>query len=384
MKVLIAIDSFKGSLTSLEAGESAQEGIKKAVPHAKTVVVPVSDGGEGFLESLVTALKGEFATVTASDPLGRKISCRYGVIGGKTAIIETASAAGLTLVKKEELCPMRATSYGVGEIIRDAIERGCRNFIIGLGGSAVNDGGAGMLQALGFQLLDKQGREIPFGAESLGKIEKIKTHKAVKELKECHFDIACDVNNPLCGERGCSVVFAPQKGAGVEEIETMDSCLLHFAKKTREIIKDADENYPGAGAAGGMGFAFLAYLNSRLLGGFELIARHLNLEEKIKGADIVVTGEGKIDNQTLMGKVPAGVAALGKKYGKPVIALAGEIAQQEDENSHCDITASFSVLRGITTLERAMQPPQAKRNISDTALRIFRLINALEKRDDNI
>lgn len=378
MKVLIAIDSFKGSLSSTEAGYAAAEGIKRIYPHALTEIIPIADGGEGTVDALTLGTDGKKEHAQATDPLGRKISCTYGIIGGNTAVIEMSAAAGITLLKKEELNPLYTTTYGVGEIISDAIGKGCRNFIIGIGGSATNDGGVGMLQALGFRFTDKDGKDVPFGAVGVEHIQKIDCSSALPELSDCTFNIACDVNNPLCGERGCSAVFAVQKGADKESVRIMDKWLSDFADKVKEVIPFSNKNAPGAGAAGGLGFAFLSFLSGRLMSGIELILQQINIEEKVQAADIVITGEGRIDAQTVMGKAPGGVAAAAKKYGKPVIAFSGAVTKDAVLCNDKGIDAFFPVVRSAVTLQEAMKKENACANVADTAEQVFRLIKAFK------
>ena len=379
MKVLIAIDSFKGSLTSREAGMAAEEGIKRAYPDAECEVVTVADGGEGTVDALMAALHGQTVAVQVSDPLGRKIESSYGVTPDGTVLMEMSSAAGITLLGKEELNPMKATTYGVGEMIRSAIERGCRRFVIGIGGSATNDGGAGMLQALGFSLLDKDGKDIPFGAEGLSALHSISEKNVMKELAECTFRIACDVTNPLCGEKGCSAVFGPQKGASPETVREMDSYLLRFAEKTKEVRPLSDKDFPGTGAAGGLGFAFKAYLDAELLSGIELILEEIHIEEKIMDSDLVITGEGRIDSQTVMGKAPGGVAEKAKKHGKPVLAFSGAVTRDAVYCNEKGIDAFFPIVRGVTTLEKAMEKETAYGNMADSAEQVFRVIKTFGK-----
>ena len=379
MKVLIAIDSFKGSLTSREAGMAAEEGIKRAYPDAECEVVTVADGGEGTVDALMAALHGQTVAVQVSDPLGRKIESSYGVTPDGTVLMEMSSAAGITILGKEELNPMKATTYGVGEMIRSAIERGCRRFVIGIGGSATNDGGAGMLQALGFSLLDKDGKDIPFGAEGLSALHSISEKNVMKELAECTFRIACDVTNPLCGEKGCSAVFGPQKGASPETVREMDSYLLRFAEKTKEVRPLSDKDFPGTGAAGGLGFAFKAYLDAELLSGIELILEEIHIEEKIMDSDLVITGEGRIDSQTVMGKAPGGVAEKAKKHGKPVLAFSGAVTRDAVYCNEKGIDAFFPIVRGVTTLEKAMEKETAYGNMADSAEQVFRVIKTFGK-----
>ena len=375
MKVVVAIDSFKGSMTSLEAGASVKEGIKRVFEDAQVFISPVADGGEGTVEALTFGLGGEIKKLTVCGPLGDKTEAEYGIIKeNKTAIIEMATAAGITLVKKERLNPLKATTYGVGEIIKDAILSGCRNFIIGIGGSATNDGGAGMLQALGFELLDKDGNQIPLGAEGLSKLSEIKTDNVIDALKDCVFDIACDVKNPLCGDNGCSRIYAPQKGATEEDIIKMDKWLSDFADLTKEKFPYSDKNFEGAGAAGGLGFCFMSFLGGNLKKGIDLVLEATKLEEKIKDCDIVITGEGRLDFQTAMGKAPVGIAEIAKKYGKKVFAFSGGVTKDAKECNKKGIDAFFPIVRGVCTLAEAMDNKNAKENMADTAEQVFRVL----------
>ena len=375
MKVVVAIDSLKGSLSSLEAGEAIKTGILKAVANAKVDVRPLADGGEGTVEALALGMNGKLEKVMVTGPLGTPTVCTYGIIEEtKTAIIEMSGAAGITLISHKERNPLNTTTYGVGEVIKDAIVKGCRRFIVGIGGSATNDGGIGMLQALGYGLLDKDGNQVPFGAKGLTEIVKITNDYVIPELEECTFRIACDVTNPLCGVTGCSTVFGPQKGATPELIKDMDAWLMEYARLTAEKYEKADALYPGTGAAGGMGFAFLAYTNAVLESGIQIILEETNLEEYIKDADIVVTGEGRIDGQTVFGKAPIGVAKLAKKYEKTVLAFAGSVAEDAGICNVYGIDAFFSILREVQTLEDAMDTGNARENMSATVEQVFRLL----------
>ena len=373
MNVVIAMDSFKGSLSSSLAGEAVQEGIKRVYNDAKVTVCPIADGGEGTVEAMSAIEGSKLQKITVHGPLEKKVEAEY-VITGNTAVIEMSAAAGITLISKNELNPLNTTTYGVGEIICDAIKKGCRNFIIGIGGSATNDGGTGMLKALGFKLTDTNGNEIPKGAKGLEKLYKISTDTVLDVLKSCKFLIACDVKNPLCGKNGCSVVFGPQKGATSEMIEEMDGWLRNYAVIVRQINPNADPNLSGAGAAGGIGFAFSALLNAELKPGIELIMKETNLEEHIKKADLVITGEGRLDGQSAMGKVPVGVAMLSKKYNKPVIAFAGSVTEDAKTLNQYGIDAFFSILKNICTLEEAVNTGKAYKNLADTAEQVIRLI----------
>lgn len=375
MKTVIAIDSFKGSLTSVEAGQACAEGIKRVYPDSENIIVPVADGGEGTVDALAGGLGGEKVKISVCGPLGEKVDAEYGIIAEtKTAIIEMSAAAGITLVPDPLRNPLNTTTYGVGEIIADAMENGCRNFIIGIGGSATNDGGIGMLQALGFGILDKDKKGVPFGAKGIKDVCSITTENAHPLLSECSFSIACDVTNPLCGELGCSAVYGPQKGADKKMISDMDGWLSAFAKKVREVFPNADETFPGAGAAGGIGFAFMSFLGGKLERGIDIVLRAAKLEEKVKYADIVITGEGRLDRQTAMGKAPGGIAAIAKKYGKKVIAFSGAVTDDAREVNQNGIDAFFPILRTVCSLEDAMKTENAYKNMTDTAEQVFRVM----------
>ena len=380
MKVVVAIDSLKGSLTSLEAGEAIQEGILRAISDAEVIVRPLADGGEGTVEALTRGMNGRYEKITVTDTLGRPTDAVYGILEDlHTAIIEMSAAAGITLIDAKDRNPMNTTTYGVGEMIKDAIGKGCRHFFIGIGGSATNDGGIGMLQALGYGMLDTEGKQVSLGAKGLAELVSITDEDVLPELKECTFQIACDVKNPLCGELGCSAIFGPQKGATPDMIAQMDSWLGKYALLTANRYKKADSNYPGTGAAGGMGFAFLSYMNAELRSGVQIVLEETKLEEYVKDADIVVTGEGCLDGQSVMGKAPIGVAALAKKHHKKVIAFAGCVTEDAKVCNQNGIDAFFPILRNVVTREEAMHTDNARRNMTDTAEQVFRLIKAMEK-----
>ena len=374
MRVVIAIDSFKGSLSSYEAGNAVRDAVLKADRNADVIIKPLADGGEGTTDVFLSYYNADIVELTVKGPLFSSVKAKYCIINKGTAVIEMASASGLTLLSHEERNPLFTTTFGVGEMIIDAIKKGCRNFIIGIGGSATNDGGTGMLSALGFEFLDKDGKPIPYGAKGLEYIAKITTENVIPELKDCKFNIACDVTNPLCGEIGCSAVFGPQKGATCEMIQDMDNWLFTFAQKTKEVLPCSDMNLPGSGAAGGLGFAFASYLNATLRPGTDIILNETGIENDIKNADIVVTGEGRLDSQTVMGKAPAGVAKLAKKYDKKVIAFAGCVSEDAEICNEHGIDAFFPILRTITTVEKAMDKDTAYKNLYDTAYQVFRLI----------
>lgn len=383
MKVVIAIDSLKGSLTSIEAGKAIKEGILNVID-AEVIVKPLADGGEGTTEALVEGLGGETVEIFVMGPQKDKIKAAYGYIAeSKTAIIEMAAAAGIMLVG-EEKNPMEATTYGVGEMIKDAINRGCRNFIIGIGGSATNDGGIGMLTALGFDFYDNNGNKLGIDAKELGKISVIFTENAIPELSECNFKIACDVINQLCGENGATYIYGPQKGVTEEIKEKLDKDMAHYAKVTKKYLNNDYSEASGAGAAGGLGFAFLSYLHGDLQPGIELVIDTVKLEECIKDADYVITGEGCLDKQTAMGKAPVGVAKLAKKYDKTVIALAGSVTDDAVKCNENGIDAYFPILLKVIPLQEAMKKETARENMVKTTEQIFRLISAIESKKDNI
>ena len=384
MKVVVAIDSFKGSLSSMEAGQAIEEGVKCVHQNAEVVVRPLADGGEGTVEALVEGMGGIFVTKEVTGPLGEKVDAVYGVIeseedSSKTAIIEMSAAAGITLVPEKSRNPMNTTTYGVGELILDAIERGCRHFIVGIGGSATNDGGVGMLQALGYDFLTREGKAISYGGDGLRELASIEDVNVHPKLKECTFKVACDVTNPLCGENGSSAIFGPQKGATPEMVQELDQLLLHYAELSKEMNANADRFYPGTGAAGGMGFAFLTYTNAALESGIQIVLTETKLEELIKTADFVVTGEGRLDGQTALGKAPIGVASLAKKHQKKVLAFAGAVTPDAKECNQHGIDAFFPILRGIVTLKEAMNKEVAHQNMVDTVEQVFRVVEMMKE-----
>lgn len=374
MKVVVAIDSLKGSLSSLEAGNAIKQGIKRVYQDAKIIVKPLADGGEGTVEALVSGMNGKIEIVVATGPLGDKIESSYGIIPEKRlAIMEMASIAGITLLSLKQRNPLYTTTYGLGEMIKDAISKGCNNFIIGIGGSATNDGGIGMLQALGFDLLDKDGNQVPLGARGLKDLVKIDDKNVLPELKKCQFKIACDVTNVLCGENGCSVVFGPQKGATSQMIKDMDQWLYNFANLAKKKYPHSDALVPGTGAAGGLGFAFLTFVKATLESGIDIILETIDLKSDLKDVDVVVTGEGCLDRQSAMGKAPVGVAKMAKLYNKPVIAFAGSVTKEAKLCNQEGIDAYFPIIRNITTLQEAMAKENAKNNLMDTVEQVFRL-----------
>lgn len=373
MKVLVAMDSFKGSLSSMQAEIAVKTGIHRVNSQTDVSCIPIADGGEGTVAAILSAAGGRQIKTTVSDPLGRQIECEYGIIPGGTAVIEIASSAGLHLLSDEERDPMVTSSYGVGEMIADAMDRGVRSFLIGLGGSGTNDGGIGMLQALGYDLFDANMRAVPRGANGLKLITDISEDGRNPLLSECSFRIACDVKNPLCGTNGASVVFGPQKGADHCAVQKMDRWMLRYAETVKLSNPHADPEYPGAGAAGGLGFALMSFLGADLLRGIDVVMDYCHLEESIRVSDLVITGEGRLDGQTAAGKVPWGVAKLAKKYGKTVIAICGSLGRNAALCNQYGIDACFSILPAPCSLNEAMN--SAEENLSNTTEQIFRLLN---------
>lgn len=383
MKIVVSLDSFKGSLSSEEANRAVAEGIRRAMPEAEVVTSPLADGGEGTALALTIALGGRMEHITVTGPLGEPVLAEYGWIPEReTMVLEMATCAGLPLVPKEKRDPMVTTTYGVGEMIAYGIkEKGCRRFLVGIGGSATNDGGVGMLSALGFSFLDREGAPIRQGAGGLADLARIDRTGALKALSECDFCIACDVTNPLTGGMGCSAVFAPQKGAAPEDIPRMDAWLAAYGEKTAALFGKDLAQSPGAGAAGGLGFAFLAYLGGRLESGVRLVLNETGLREKIQGADLVITGEGRLDGQSCMGKAPIGVADLAAEQNVPVVALAGCLGAQVEGCLTQGIHAYFPILPGPCSLEEAMEGERAYRNLRGTAEQVLRLWG-LRKRNE--
>lgn len=380
MKVVVAIDSFKGSLSSLQAGNAVKEAVQSLYADAQVVVKPLADGGEGTVDAFSAGLNCETVELPVTGPLGSVVTAKYCILADKTtAVMEMAAAAGITLISAADRDPMETTTYGVGEMIQDAVSKGCRRFIMGIGGSATNDGGAGMLAALGYDLLDADGNPIAPGAKGLKDLKAIQADHALPQLKECTFYIACDVNNPLCGKSGCSAIYGPQKGATPTTIPLMDGYLANYAAIAKTVSPTADPDFPGAGAAGGLGFAFLAFTNATLRSGIQLILEETELEKDIINADIVVTGEGRLDSQTAMGKAPIGVAQLAKKHGKKVIAFSGCVTQDAEICNEHGIDAFFPILRQVTSLREALDTRNAYSNLQKTALQVFRLLQIAGK-----
>lgn len=366
MKAVIAIDSFKGSLTSTEAGKAIADEIQKHFPKCSTEIIPIADGGEGMLTVMLNTIGGNTQHLTAHNPCMERIQTSYGISAdGNTAFIEMASISGLPLIRKEQQNPMETTTYGTGEIIRDALEKGCTRFIIGIGGSATNDAGIGMLQALGFEFLDKNQQPLGLGGKALEKIAFISTQKVHPKAKNAHFIVACDVQNPFFGPNGAAAIYARQKGADDAMIEELDRGMQAFAQVIlQETGKDISMT-PGSGAAGGMGGGLLAFLNAELRSGADLLLDLCQFETKIEEADIIITGEGRMDQQSLMGKIPGKILEAGKRKNIPVIAFAGSIADKEILES-AGFKGLFATKPDSMPLEEAMKPDIAIQNIKST------------------
>lgn len=380
MKVVAAIDSFKGSMTSLEVAAAFEKGVKKVYKDAEFIKIPLADGGEGTVKALIDNLDGKMVNIKVKDPLMRDIDSFYGISGdGKTAVIEMAAASGLPLLSSNERNPLKATTFGTGELIKDALEKGCREFIIGIGGSATNDAGTGMLSALGYIFLDENGNELEPNGENLINIKSFKDDKVMKEVSEAKFLIACDVDNPFYGTNGAAHVYGKQKGATSDIIKILDDGMRNFSNVIEKIKKTDISNISGSGAAGGLGGAFTAFFNSELKPGIDIITEKIELENKINGSDYVITGEGRIDFQSAMGKTPSGVAKLAKKYGIPVIAIGGSVDDEIGNIYDCGITAAFSIIDSPMTLGEAMDTKNAQRLVEKTAEQIFRLIKQNKK-----
>jgi glycerate kinase len=369
MKIVIAPDSYKESLSALEVATQIEAGFREIFPQAEYVKLPVADGGEGTVEAMVAATDGQIINVTVTGPLGEKADAFFGLSGDeKTAFIEMAAASGLERVPAAKRNPLKTTSYGTGELIRCALDHGVEHCIIGIGGSATNDGGAGMAQALGARLLTREGKQIGYGGGELAYLDHIDISQLDKRIRTCRFEVACDVTNPLTGDDGASAIFGPQKGATPAMVKQLDGYLRHYAQVIEKDLGIEVENVPGAGAAGGMGAALLAFCHAELRQGIEIVTEALGLDALVKDATLVITGEGRIDSQSINGKVPIGVARVAKRYNKPVIGIAGSLTEDVGIVHEHGIDAVFSVLYSICTLEEALD--DAANNVRMTARNI--------------
>ncbi|MGB4686320.1 MAG: glycerate kinase [Limnochordia bacterium] len=355
-KIVIAPDSFKGSLSSTEAAQAMARGVQRALPEAELVLLPLSDGGEGLVESLVTASGGELLEYEVTGPLGTPVTAQMGLMGGgRTAVIEMAQASGLVLVPEAERNPLVTTTFGTGELIAKALDLGCDHLIIGIGGSATNDGGMGMAQALGVRFLDEEGELLGSGGGELARLASIDLSRLDPRLEDVRIEVACDVNNPLTGPQGASHVYGPQNGATPEMVEFLDAALARY---DRILQRDAGQDVgrvPGAGAAGGLGAGLMALLGGRLVSGIELVLSALDFETKAAGASLVLTGEGKFDAQSAYGKVPMGVARRSRALGVPVVVIAGTVLPSAEILHGEGVSAYFSIINRPMSLKEAME-----------------------------
>jgi len=360
MKIVVAPDSFKGSLDAVEAAHAIGRGVKKAVPDAEILLFPMADGGEGTVEALVMATGGRKFETTVTGPLGDPVTAYFGCLGdGTTCVIEMAAASGIRLIPQHRLNPLLATTYGTGELIKQALDHGFRKFVVGIGGSATNDGGAGMLQALGLRFFDSQGRSVGWGGSKLKEIHTIKWEKWDERLKDCEFIIANDVTNPLLGPEGASHVYGPQKGATPEMVEVLEENMKHWADLIHQVTGIRTHDLPGAGAGGGIGAAFAAFLPVKFSRGIEIVIEHSDLKQALRGAVLVITGEGRVDHQTTSGKAPLGVAQEARKHNVPVIVLAGGVGEGIDALYSYGVTSVLSMVDGPMSLDKAMEQAAA-------------------------
>lgn len=373
--ILLAPDSFKESMTASEVCEAMERGIKTANNGIKCIHVPMADGGEGTMQSLLDATRGTIHEIKVIGPLGDEVESNYGILGDKkTGIVEMASSSGIHLVPLEKRNPLITTSYGTGQLIKACLDHDISKLLIAIGGSATNDGGVGAIQALGGKFLDKDGKELRFGGGELHKLEYIDLSNLDKRLNSISIEVACDVNNTLCGENGASKVFGPQKGATSQMVEILDSNLYHYGLVIKEQLGIDILNSPGSGAAGGLGAGLMAFLDGKLIKGIDMVITYSKLEEKLKYADMIWTGEGSIDFQTQFGKTPLGVAQIAKKYDKPVLAFAGKIGPNIETLYNMGITSIFSITRNVSTLEEALK--NGPENMEKTAENIIRLMDS--------
>ena len=372
MKIVIAPDSFKGNLSALQVSQAIENGVKRVIPDIMTTIVPMADGGDGTVQALVDATGGEIIPAEVTNPLGGRVIAHWGLLSDKvTGVIEMAAASGLNLVPPQKLNPLITTTYGTGELILAALERGCRKLIIGIGGSATNDGGAGMAQALGVKLLDAKGAPLTFGGAALADLEHIDITTIDPRLADCDITVASDVTNPLCGSQGASAVYGPQKGATEEMVVQLDAALAHYADVIKRDLGIDIRDVPGAGAAGGLGAGLITFLKAKLLPGIDIVIQATGLVEHLKDAALVFTGEGRIDSQTAHGKVPVGVARKAKAFGLPVIAIAGEIKDGYQTVYQQGIDAVFSIAPGPISFNQSVA--EAEKLITDVAERALRL-----------
>lgn len=380
MNVLVAIDSFKGSLSARKLVASIEEGIKEVYPTANITKTPIADGGEGTIDSLIEGLNGQLIYKTVKGPLFEDVDAYYGILpDNKTAILEMAISSGLPLVPPSKRNPLHTTTFGVGELIVDALDKGVTEFIVGIGGSATNDGGIGMLNALGYKFLDAQKNELAPIGQSLSRIQYIDDSSIDERLKNISFLVACDVDNPLCGPRGASHTYGPQKGATDAIVKELDDGLAHYSSIVKNTFNIDKGDLSGAGAAGGLGYGFAALLNGELKPGIDIVFEKLSFEQQLNDIDIIITGEGQIDFQSSMGKALAGVARAAKPKGIPVIALGGSVKEEAYQMHDLGITSIFSIINHPITLEDAMQEDISMSFVKHNIEELFRLIKAIKK-----
>ncbi|GBD11316.1 Glycerate 2-kinase [bacterium HR23] len=373
MRIVIAPQAFKGSVRALAAAQALERGWKRVFPQDECVLVPVADGGDGTLEALVSATGGHYEEARVTGPLGERVVARWGVLGdGQTAVLETAQACGLALVPPDRRDPRFTTTYGVGELFRHALDKGFRRFIVGIGGSATNDGGAGMAQALGIRLLDAQGNALPWGGEALLRLERIDPSGRDPRIADSRIVVAVDVTNPLCGPQGASAVYGPQKGATPDMVSLLERALARFAQVVRRDLGKEVADLPGAGAAGGMGAGLVAFLDAHLEWGADIVLDAIGFEERLQGADLVLVGEGQLDFQTVYNKAPSAVARRAKARGIPVIAIVGGLGKDYWQAYSAGIDAVVPITPGPLSLEDAMR--RGEELLSDAAERTARLL----------
>lgn len=373
MKIVIAPDSYKESLSALEVAACIEQGFREIFPDAQYVKLPMADGGEGTVEAMIAATCGRRLELEVTGPLGRPVTAFYGLSGdGRSAFIEMAAASGLEILPAAQRDPRITTSYGTGELISHALDAGVEHIIIGIGGSATNDAGAGMLQALGVRLKDRQGNELAPGGAALAQLAHIDAAGLDARIAHCRIDVACDVTNPLTGEQGASAIFGPQKGATPEMVKQLDHALAHFAQLISRDTGKAVLSLAGGGAAGGMGAALYAFCGAQLRPGIDIVTSALNLEAQLWDADVVITGEGRIDSQSVHGKVPVGVARIAKRHNKPVIGIAGSLTPDVGVVHEHGIDAVFSVIDSVCTLEAALE--NAAQNVRRAARNVAALM----------
>ncbi len=374
MQIIIAPDSFKGSVSAIEAANSIERGIKKVFKDAVTIKIPIADGGEGTVDAIIMGSQGTYKEAPVTGPLGEKLSAQYGILPDGSAVIEMAAASGITLVPKEKLNPMEATTYGTGELVKAALDSGAKKIIMGIGGSATNDGGMGFAQALGVVFKDQQGNVLGLGAKHLKTISMIDVTDLDKRLQEVEFVVACDVTNTLCGDQGASAVYGPQKGATPELVHELDDALRHYAAIIKDQLSKDILEVPGTGAAGGLGAGLLVFCKASLKSGIKTVLEAVNIEQHLKDTNIIITGEGKIDGQSIYGKVPVGIAEVAKPYDIPVIAIVGSIGEGASKVYDYGITSIMSILDNPMSLEKAIS--DGKSLLEDSAERMMRMLKA--------